>query len=473
MSLINLDHVTFYYDAQQQPVLNDQSLDVFDGTFNLLTGPSGTGKSTFLKLVAGLYPAFTGHQEQGHITIAGQDVNVLAPNDRTALVAMMFQNPGEQFAMPTPREELVFALENQQLNPAVIPDKVRNALAFANVADLADRQFTTLSGGEQQKVSLALIVALESRVILLDEPFANVDPEARTVLLDRLSELATNHHKTILIADHDLSDYRDRIDQLYVLDPTRQQIHPATVTETATRFTDFAAHAHQPQSLSPVVQTASEFDLNELTVGHQTPLLTATSLSLFQAQLTVITGANGTGKSTLLNALARLQPYTGTITWRQTDLNKIRRQQYAKHVALVFQQASSQFLRITVAEELALSQTHQVSTEWTPAKVDATLSDLGLADLLDRVVYTLSEGQKKKLQLLLMLIMGTDTLLLDEPLTGLDLTSTHQMLQLLHEAVHQHGHTIIMITHQLTDVVHYADRHIHLINHQLHYEASL
>lgn len=473
--MIELSHLTFKYDETDSPILDDQSLTIDKGSFNLLTGPSGTGKSTLLKLIAGLYPSFTGIQTAGTVTVNQQVIAEMIPAKRAQLVSMMFQNPSEQFAMQTPREELIFTLENLQVPVSDIPTRAQAALEFSGVTAFADRQFTTLSGGEQQKVSLAVIVALNAQVILLDEPFANVDPAARRFLLAQLTKLVNQQGKTILIADHDLSDYQARINQLFILDPTKRRVHLADNAEATARFADFdqQQHQQQPVSLPDLATLKPVFKLNNFSVGHQHPLIVQDALDLFANQLTVITGANGTGKSTLFNALVRLQDYHGSLTWQDQQVSKQRRARYAKQVALVFQQATSQFLNITVAEELAMSHRQQVSSAWTTARTTAALEQLNLAGRDEQVVYSLSEGQKKKLQILTMLIMGTPTLLLDEPLTGLDLISEQAVLQLLQEAVHEDGRTVLMITHQLTHVATFADLHLHLDQQHLTYEASL
>ncbi|GBG94693.1 energy-coupling factor transporter ATP-binding protein [Ligilactobacillus salitolerans] len=474
MSYIDVTDLTFSYVQGGQQILQDQQLRFDQGTFNVLTGPSGSGKSTFLRLLCGLFPQFTGHLLAGKILLDGQDVGQMSVTQRARKIALLFQVPSEQFAMPTPREELVFTLENLRTDPAEIPTRLERVLAFTGTTQFADRKFTTLSGGEQQRAALSVILALDADIILLDEPFANVDPQTRAFLLKRLAALVSEQGKTVIISDHDLTDYQFVADYLYVLDPAKKQIHLADPAERAQRFKAFDQQKHQavavdlPQKDGPV-----EFALHDFATGYQQNLLSQKQFQLFQGHLTVFTGPNGVGKSTLFNAIAKLQGYRGSLTWHEQEIAKLKAKHYNRKVALVFQNPVSQFMQVTVKEELELSLKNRLANGWTKDQVQAALVDLDLAGRQEQVVYQLSEGQKRKLQILLMLLLGVPTLLLDEPLTGLDLVSANKIMGYLQRAVKTEGKTVIMISHQLTNLAQYADYHIKLDHKELSYEATL
>ena len=294
MSYIDVNDLTFSYTKNEQPVLQDQQLSFDQGTFNVLTGPSGAGKSTLLRILCGLFPQFTGHLQSGQVTIDGQDVTEMDTTARAQKIAMLFQVPAEQFAMPTPREELIFTLENLQVPPEQIDDRIQRAFEFVQITQLARRKFVSLSGGEQQKVALAIILALDADIILLDEPFANVDPQARSFLLQRLTQLVKSYHKTVIIAEHDLSDYQQLADHLYVMDPGKRQVHLATTTEMAQRFQYFEQQKHVPRKISlPQREDEVEFKLRDFETGHQATLIRQPAFDLMKQRLTVITGPNG------------------------------------------------------------------------------------------------------------------------------------------------------------------------------------
>ena len=179
MTKLQVDNLSFAYEADQPNVLNQINWIPEEGSFNLLIGPSGSGKSTLLKAMAGLLPKFGGVITAGNVFLNDEPIQPLAPFERAKRIAMLFQNPDRQFAMRTARLQLVFALENLQLPIDTINQRVALAINALHLEQIADQDLLTLSGGEKQRVALAIILAMDSDIVLLDEPFASVDPTAR------------------------------------------------------------------------------------------------------------------------------------------------------------------------------------------------------------------------------------------------------------------------------------------------------
>lgn len=202
-------------------------------------------------------------------------------------------------------------------------------------------------------------------------------------------------------------------------------------------------------------------------------LLKLDHFNFYKQKTTLITGANGIGKSTLFNALTKLLPYTGTILYTDKNIKKIKPLNYAKNVTLLFQDAENQFLNVTVKEELDLSFANRFNQDYTHEQVEQMLTKLDMQGRDDQVVYSLSEGQKKKLQIVEMLIMNPPVLLLDEPFKGLDYKSLRLITGFLETAKTKYGQTQIVISHQLSGLEDLIDYHAHFENQNLTYQGVI
>lgn len=461
-SAVTINHLTFSY--ANQPILSDVNLEILPQQFVLLTGPSGSGKSTLLRLIANLLPKYGGKITNGSLTV----------NDHQS-IGMMFQHPETQFALDTPRHEMQFALENMQVAPADMPKRIEAALSFCGISQLADRQLATLSGGEKQRVALAEIVCMDASIILLDEPFASVDEHHRQFLLSSLIRLQRQKGKTIILADHDLHGYQKYTDQMLLCRDGKVEVADQQLA------TQIFAKADRKVKALEKIQLAKPTDTeqSQLTLDHfsitrgDRRLIAADHFSFYRERVTLLTGETGVGKSTLLDACAHLTPYQGTIQYQSQPTEKIRPRQYAHLVATVFQTSTDQFLDVTVGEEIALSQKNGHNQYFTPQRVQQTIGELGLAGMDDRVVYSLSGGQQKKLQILVMLMMGQSTLLMDEPFTGLDATSLKTVIDLMNASRRAYPQTIIIVSHQLAQLQDLVDFHVQLSNGHLSYEEGL
>lgn len=458
--IIDVHNLTFSFTGQE-PILRNVTTSFTTGHFALLTGPSGCGKSTFLRLIAGLLPKYGGTISSGQIKFAKNQLTV----------GMLFQDPLMQFALDTPRHELEFVLENERVPQAQIANRVKAALTFAQITAIADRQLTSLSGGQQQRVALAVVVARQADILLLDEPFASIDENNRRFLIGQLQKLAATNGTTVIIADHDCHGYQSLNPIVYQV--TKGKLNRLSLEASQQVLTKADTLAHQPLLTPlPPKRTTTNLELNAVTVARgQHQLLSISNLRIVEGKVTLLTGPNGSGKSTFFKALTRLLTYQGTITYLGTDIQKLNRRQYHQEVGLVFQHANDQFLNITVDEELALSEQNGTHPYFKDHLTEA-LKLLNLTGLGDRVVYSLSGGQRKKLQLLVMLMMGQSVLLLDEPFAGLDQASLTNVFTLIHHAQQVRPQTILVISHQLFGIDRLVDFHLQLTNHQLVYQEG-
>ncbi|WP_295745610.1 ABC transporter ATP-binding protein [uncultured Limosilactobacillus sp.] len=455
---LKLQELTFEYDGRQ--LFDKLNFQLEPGTFGLLTGPSGCGKSTLLKLLAGLLPQYGGTITSGQATLNGLPVGEIVPFQRAKKVAMLFQHPSRQFAMKTVQEQVSFALANLQLAPPVLKKRVRQTLDWLGIARFANRQVHTLSGGEQQRAALACVLAMDSDVILLDEPFANVDTAGRQQLLADLQRLQSERGKTILLADHDLNGYRGVADRWYQLS-TQHQLSTKSVDELPVS-TPVVAVKHQRLQ-------AARLAARHLRVAvGQRLLIDDGQLAIPQGQLGLLSGDNGAGKSTLFATLSRQHDYGGQLLFDQQPATRLALKKWALTVGWVFQNSADQFIAIKAADELAASRTHSCRPQyWTSQRCTQAVRRLGITDCLDRVSYQLSGGQQKKLQILSMVVMAQPVMLLDEPFAGLDSQSLRAVMQLLKQVATDLQVGMLIISHQREGVVDWLDYEIRLANHHL------
>lgn len=455
---LKLEQLTFEYDDYQ--LFDGLNFQLQPGTFGLLTGPSGCGKSTMLKLLAGLLPQYGGTITSGQATLNGLPLGKIVPFQRASKVAMLFQHPSRQFAMATVREQVSFALANLQMEKAALEKRVSQTLEWLGISHLADRQVHTLSGGEQQRASLACVLAMDSGVILLDEPFANVDAPGRQQLLADLKRLQAERGKTILLADHDLNGYRGVADRWYQL----SKQHRLSVSSV-----------HGLPTTTPIVPVKrQQLQTGRLSASHlrvtvsSRVLIDDGQLVIPQGQLGLLSGDNGAGKSTLFATLSRQHNYDGQLLFDQQPARRFPLKKWALTIGWVFQNSTDQFIAIKAADELAASRAHSLRPEyWTEQRCNQAAQQLGIADCLDQVSYQLSGGQQKKLQILSMLVMAQPVMLLDEPFAGLDADSLRVVIRLLKQVARELQVGMLIISHQRVGVVDWLDYEVRLANHHL------
>ena len=336
-------------------------------------------------------------------------------------------------------------------------------MEFTKIADLLDQKISTLSGGQQQRVALAVLIAMDVDVFLLDEPFASCDPNTRHFLIKKLASLAETG-RTILLSDHVLDDYEQICDQLYQFEgKTVKELSANEKNKLFTQNKQFHA-----RSYSFVLPTGTPvFELNKTQIRQNRLLLKQNKLKIY-GKTTLITGSNGVGKTSLFKAMTKMIPYKGNFTYLDNEIAKIKYHKYLSQVAQIFQKASDQFLTVTVKDEIELSKKDR-NHFFTDEKIDEWLDKLQLKQHLDQVVYSLSGGQQKKLQILLMLMTKHNVLLIDEPLSGLDHDSIELVLQLMQECQEKLHQTFLIISHQIDELAQFCDYRLVFADQQLKY----
>lgn len=456
--------LAFRYGEGAAPVFSDLSLTVGRGEVVLVMGASGCGKSTLALCLAGLYPTYAGEME-GLVLASGRDVAQMGARERSREVSILFQNPDNQFCMDTVEREVLFALENVGYEGS-LRDRCHELLTLVGLEDRAAEKIGRLSGGLKQKLALCTALACGARTLVLDEPFANLDPASCAAVSAELRRLNAEMGVTLVVVDHRAEWWLPFATRVVLMRCA------GSLDDVSFAADEFAAHAGELAAAGLFSGDAwaagyAPVDLDErggagddagddvascgavvlahgLSCGYgrrraYAPVLKDVSLDVARGSVVALVGACGSGKSTLLHAIAGACETRGQLEVRG-------------RVGLVFQNPRLQFLALTVAEEVLVtlrSANPGTSEEELAARVPALLDEFALSGLAERSPYEISQGQQRRLAMLSMLAGAADVLLLDEPTYAQDERSTRLMLDMLMGRVAA-GLTVVMATHDLT-----------------------
>lgn len=472
-SAVSFAGVSFSYPDAPGPALRDVSIEVAEGSFVLVTGPTGAGKSTFLRAMNGLVPHFTGGTFRGRVLVEGRDTLEVPPRRLADVVAFVPQDPGAAFVLDRVEDELAYAMENLGVAKAVMRRRVEETLDLLALEPLRERSVRSLSGGERQRVAIAGALTAGPRLLVLDEPTSQLDPQGAEDVLAALQRLVHDIGLTVVVAEHRLERVAGFADVVVSCDAgvftagdPAAQLADSPTAPPVTRLGRLAGWDPLPltvrdaRRMAPALEppapdgsTAppgrSLLTASKVTASYGPKrVLSAVDVTLRSGEVVALMGRNGSGKSTLLRTLVGLHdPDGGAVTFGS------RPPVAGRDVGFCPQTPESVLFKDSVLEEV------KATIEWTKSASDAraVLASLGLSAQEGAHPRDLSAGQRLLVAVAATAAGGAPVLLLDEPTRGLDPGSKHKLAAFIraHAAA---GGAVMFATHDVEMVAELAGR---------------
>ena len=501
--IISFKNFSFQYRAQKKPTLKEINLDIYPGERVLIAGPSGCGKSTLAGCINGLNPFSNPGECSGELIVDGVDAPKSSIFQLSAHVGTVLQDPDGQFIGLTVGEDIAFALENSCMPQDEMHEITRHAAELVGIQDHLDYAPHELSGGQKQRVSLAGVMVDQVKILLFDEPLANLDPATGKQTIELIDEIQEKTDTTVVIIEHRLEDvlWRD-VDRIVLMGDGKilADLHPDELLSTrlleengireplyltALRYAGVElAPAKKPAHVDSVVidkadrkkmtdwfwsRPAAEaekeheplLEVRNLTFGYErgSQTLRDVSLTIHKGEMVSIVGKNGAGKSTFSKLVCGFEtPDSGEILFQGRNLLQENIRHRAKHIGYVMQNPNQMISKTMIFDEVALSlRNMEKSEEEIREKVEETLKVCGLFPFRNWPVSALSFGQKKRVTIASVLVQDPELIILDEPTAGQDFHHYTEIMEFL-RGLNEKGVTVVMITHDMHLMLEYTPR---------------
>jgi len=526
--LIRIEELTFRYSGGEKPSLASISLEIGNGEFVLIAGPSGGGKSSLCRCLNGLIPHFYGGEIGGTVEVDGLDVLQHSTKELATKVGMVFQDPENQLVTMDVEREIAFGLENLSYSRALMAKRVEEALDAVGIADLRHRALSSLSGGQKQRVAIASVLALHPTVLVLDEPTSELDPKGAEEVLNVLERLNDELGITVVLVEHRLDRVVQHADRMILLDrgaivadgnprsvlshsgveemgigvpPVIQLVQslrdkgvdpkytPLTVKEGRAALVE-VLQCRSPEERraegqrrevvgfpAPAGGGASEPLIGVKGLYHVYPsrfaALRNISLEIYPGEFVAIMGRNASGKTTLVKHFnGLLKPTKGDVRVHGVRTKDTTVAELAKNVGFVFQDPNDHLFADTVEEEVAFTLRNSGFEEGERRQVvDRMLQKFDLTPYRHQYPRALSGGEKQRVALASVLAAQPEVFVMDEPTRGMDHRLKTGLMSFLNE-YRDGGRVVILVTQDVEMVARYVDRVILLSEGQVVVDGS-
>lgn len=517
MELLKVENLSFTYPRQsgdtspEKEALHQVSFRIQEGDFVVVCGESGCGKTTLLRMLKReLAPA---GQKQGAIFFSGREQSELSDREAACEIGFVLQNPENQTVTDKVWHELAFGLENMGIPTPVIRRRVAEMACFFGIDDWFRKKTSQLSGGQKQLLNLASVMAMQPRLLILDEPTSQLDPIAASDFINTLVKINKELGLTILLTEHRLEDVFPVADQVMVMEKG-QLLYMGSPREVGENLKQAKKNHKMLLGLPSAVRIYQGLDEIEVScpltvregrnfireeydnritrierkqeaiIGEiamrmkevcfryekDTPdVLENVELTVYKGEILSLLGGNGAGKTTLLSVISGANiAYKGKIEIFGKRLKKYKgKELYVRNLVSLPQNPQTVFLKMTVREDYEeLRNVLEYSKEEMQKAITEVSKRLEISHLLDRHPYDLSGGEQQKAAIGKVLLLQPKFLLLDEPTKGIDAWAKKQLGILLGE-LKQQGITILMVTHDVEFAAEVSDRCGLFFDHQV------
>ncbi|UYJ44125.1 MAG: ABC transporter ATP-binding protein [Oscillospiraceae bacterium] len=510
--IISFKNFSFQYRAQKKPTLQDINLDIYPGERVLIAGPSGSGKSTLAACINGLNPFSNPGECTGTLMVDGVDAPHSSIFDLAGHVGTVLQDPDGQFIGLTVGEDIAFSLENNCTPQPEMKEIVQHAAELVGIENHLGFAPHELSGGQKQRVSLAGVMVDDVKILLFDEPLANLDPATGKQAIELIDTIQQKTDTTVLIIEHRLEDVLWRnVDRIVLVNEGRiladmrpddllsgsllaengireplyltamryagiavtPEKHPAHIDSVVLDKADTARlHSWFQAEPLPAPKPAPEplLEVRDLCFGYNKGqhTLQNVSFSIGKGEMVSIVGRNGAGKSTLSKLICGFETQdSGEIYLNGKDLKDENIRRRAKHIGYVMQNPNQMISKTMIYDEVAMAlQGSGLTEEQIREKVEDTLKVCGLYPFRKWPVSALSFGQKKRVTIASVLVQDPELILLDEPTAGQDFRHYTDIMEFL-QGLNTRGVTVVMITHDMHLMLEYTPRALVFCDGQL------
>lgn len=515
--IIEFCDVTFKYRAQKEPTLKDINLSIYPGEKILIAGQSGSGKSTLAHMLNALIPCSFAGDMSGNLRVCGQEPAKLGVFGMSQVLGTVLQDTDGQFIALTVGEDLAFALENDEMQQDDMKKRVLDVADRLELTDFLENAPGELSGGQKQRVSLGGVMACDVKILLFDEPLANLDPATGKSTIALIDEIMKKDYLTVVIIEHRIEDvlYRD-VDRIVLMDKGRivadmtpddmlasdllveygireplyisaikaagavidpkthpQHIESMDITPYRDKLRSFYSYT-APKSSAPAKEPLLSVSDLEFAYDDKRKILNSISFDIYRGEMVALVGKNGAGKSTLASLICGFnKPLKGVIRLNGQDIAPLSIKERGEKTGYVMQSPNQMISKPMIMDEVALGLTSRgVPEAEVKERVSEVLRVCGLYPFRNWPVSALSFGQKKRVCIASILVMKPEIMILDEPTAGQDYSHYTEIMEFIKEIRDKTGVTIIMITHDMYLMMDYTDRTLVLTDGELLLDAK-